>query len=91
MIVLKQLEAAIKAAHDATHQANVERQRWQEKSESLLTEQRRNEMKERQLMQRAKDLEELTQVSFSFISNIVTSYESKNCYFLNSTLGTKAG
>ncbi|XP_057319171.1 rho-associated protein kinase 1-like [Microplitis mediator] len=62
-LIKTELEAAIKAAHDATHQANLERQRWQEKSESLLTEQRRNEMKERQLMQRAKDLEELTQAA----------------------------
>ncbi|XP_044590811.1 uncharacterized protein PFB0765w-like isoform X1 [Cotesia glomerata] len=62
-IVKTELEAAIKAAHEATHQANEERRRWQEKSELLLTEHRRNEAKERQLMQTAKDLEELTQAA----------------------------
>lgn len=64
--MVSQLEAAIKAAHEATHQANEERRRWQEKSELLLTEHRRNEAKERQLMQTAKDLEELTQVLYLF-------------------------
>lgn len=57
-----QLEATIKAAEDAVASANHERLRWQGKINELETQQSTLQEKENQLIQKAKELQELTQV-----------------------------
>ncbi|XP_015111903.1 fas-binding factor 1 homolog [Diachasma alloeum] len=56
-----ELEAAIKAAHDAAHSANLERKKWQERIKAYETDRERILVKERHLTERAKELEDLTQ------------------------------
>ncbi|XP_034934085.1 putative leucine-rich repeat-containing protein DDB_G0290503 [Chelonus insularis] len=60
-ITKTELEAAIKTAYEAVHEANLERQKWKEKVDNLHKDKQKIEEKELELMQRAKDLEELTQ------------------------------
>ncbi|KAK0169857.1 hypothetical protein PV328_010492 [Microctonus aethiopoides] len=63
-ITKAELEAALKTAHNATYETNLERQRWQERSDNLEADRRRIEEKEKQLLHRAKELDELTRSAF---------------------------
>ncbi|XP_063995106.1 fas-binding factor 1 homolog [Diachasmimorpha longicaudata] len=60
-----ELEAAIKAAHDAAHSANLERRKWQERIKAYETDQERILAKEKHLTKRAKELEDLTESAIS--------------------------
>lgn len=59
--IISQLEAALRTAQEAVKEANQERERWQEKINFIEAEKKRIQVKERQLMERAKELEDLTQ------------------------------
>lgn len=57
------MEGAIKAAHDAINSANLERKKWQERIKAYETDQERIQLREKHLTERAKELDDLTQVN----------------------------
>lgn len=69
------MEATIKAAQDAATGANQERLKWQEKKNELEVQKKTFSEKENQLLQRAKELQEFTQV---YVMNLYLSMIKKS-------------
>lgn len=55
------MEAALRTAREISKEADLERARWQERVASIDAEKKRIKIKERSLMEKAKELEDLTQ------------------------------
>ena len=55
------METALKTAQEAANEANQEGHKWQERTKALEAQRRSVQDKEKQLMERAKQLDDLTQ------------------------------
>lgn len=82
LILYLQLEAAIKAAQSANNRANQERLKWQEKIRELEIQQHQIQGKENELILRAKELENLTQVKYITLIN-QKKIQNKKFFYVN--------